>query len=286
MKVIDVLNRLRQVSYLVEKKYYTLAATKSLETSDAKRIYEDKLNLYKIIQEEKRLYQSLTVQDIDTLLLELNNHPELVQGRVRCERKLSERRKLITKDPDMITVYDGHSFDDIIMSLLEMEIHNKTGALIEGTWANNPKDEKFKNELLKKHSIESTLYPKDHDFLEDQFVKNDFDYLPKLDLSWIESTTGIDLTEFQDNWLYRIEDCIDHLKDHPYKTNTNHDQFVFDTYNNLRLLTKINVMANLLDDEHRKTADNYFKSNKPSSYLISANLAKTLGYDSKRPNNR
>ena len=265
----EIIDKLRGYSLNVIMIYDELVAAGSMK----KEISLIERRLYKAIMYERKAYNDLSKEETSKLLEYLDlNKDNYGDGIWRVERKLTERKRCLLTGGNIRSTYKKYSLNDVINSVIDIQVHKLVGKRIMETRPLNSMEEILHDGLKQEHLEDTYIYPSLNNFSEDLAIIYGFENIPEYDFDWIAENVKIDYRELQRFLFKRLKNILEVLVEKPYIISTDNDHFMEDTY-----VIEFEILLNLLSKEYvLKIRNEYEKNYSIKNKIINDSIKKII----------
>lgn len=270
----EIIDKLKGYSLNVIMIYDELVAAGSIK----KEISLIERRLYKAIMYERKAYNDLSKEEVEKLLEYLNlNKDNYGDGIWRVERKLTERKRCLLTEGNIRSTYKKYSLNDVINSVIDIQVHKLVGKRIMETKPLNSMEEILHDGLKQEHLEDTYIYPSLNDFSEDLAIIYGFENIPEYDFNWIAENVKINYHELQRFLFKRLKNILDALVEKPYIISADNDHFMEDTYAYLTTVIEFEMILNLLSKEYvLKIRNEYEKNYSIKNKIIDDSIRKLI----------
>lgn len=240
----------------------------SLEVEDKMRI------LYKNMMNEKMIFNSLKLREVNTLITLFNEHPELNDECDRCLKILYERVAFFSncKFPSK----NGYSISQYIDMVLIRQAQLLVKKKIESYPEEDDESKKFKEALIHEYLYNIYTYSQRSSCHEMQGIFYGFEDIPEYDFNWLFSNTELTLPDIQDYLLEEIVELLSFFDDLPIEITDDENQYLYDTFDTIMIVSRIEIILEKLDDEHLRDFQEYYSQHEIDINKFTVDAKKTL----------
>lgn len=222
----------------------------SLDVEDKMRI------LYGNIMNEKMIFNSLKLREINTLIDLFNEHPELDDVSNRCLKILYERKTFFSNST--FSSKNGYAIHQYIDMVLIRQAQLLIKERIDSYPEVDDKSKKFKEELLVEYLYHMYTCPERSSCHEMQGIFYGFEDIPKYDFNWLFKNTELTLVDIQDYLLEEIVELFSFFDSLPSEIAGDEVQYLYDTFDTIMIVSRIEIIMEQLDDEHLREIYEYY----------------------------